>query len=70
MAVLTKALEFDYPKFELEFYLTLLQFIADANKNNYKVADRARIFNLYARIETRYQESVTPGLSREMIAYV
>ena len=68
--VLTSALGFGSPKSELEFYLTILQFISDANRGGKEVLGASRIFDLYRRIETRYHESVTLEISREMIVYV
>ncbi|KAH3395487.1 hypothetical protein KXV81_002967 [Aspergillus fumigatus] len=65
--VLTSALGFGSPKSELEFYLTILQFISDANRGGKEVLGASRIFDLYRRIETRYHESVTLEISREMI---
>ncbi|KAL5044287.1 hypothetical protein BDW71DRAFT_199144 [Aspergillus fruticulosus] len=67
IAVVMKALGFGYPQSELHFYLTLLQYVARANMWTDKLEDADRVFRLYARIETRYQESLTPKLSRDMI---
>ncbi|KAL5334193.1 hypothetical protein BJX70DRAFT_378796 [Aspergillus crustosus] len=67
IAIVMKALRFGYPQSELHFYLTLLHYVADANRDKKNLEDANRIFNLYARIETRHQESVTPRLSRDMI---
>ncbi|KAL4784029.1 hypothetical protein BJX76DRAFT_348158 [Aspergillus varians] len=66
IGVLTKALGFGYPKSELMFYLTILRFVAAANESR-EVLDASRIFNLYARIETRNHESVIAKLYGEMI---
>ncbi|KAF7179749.1 hypothetical protein CNMCM7691_008799 [Aspergillus felis] len=65
--VLTTALGFGRPKSELEFYLTILQFVSDGNRGKKKVLDDSRIFDLYSRIANRYHESVTLEISREMI---
>ncbi|GFF57726.1 hypothetical protein IFM61392_07789 [Aspergillus lentulus] len=67
IGVLTTALGFGRPKSDLEFYLTILQFVADGNREKNKVLDASRIFDLYSRIENRYQESVTVEISRETI---
>ncbi|KAL2828008.1 hypothetical protein BDW59DRAFT_178954 [Aspergillus cavernicola] len=67
IGVLTQALGFGHPKSDLEFYLTILRFVATANEKNKEVFDVSRIFELYAWIETRYHESVTTKLSEEMI---
>lgn len=68
--VLTTALGFGYPKSDLELYITILEFVADANKDMTGVVDPSRIFDIYTRIETRYHESVTRDVSAEMIVYV
>ncbi|EAW19928.1 uncharacterized protein NFIA_095480 [Aspergillus fischeri NRRL 181] len=70
LGVLTTALGFGRPKSDLEFYLTILQFVSDGNRGKNKVFDASRIFDLYSRIENRYHESVTLEISREMIVYV
>jgi hypothetical protein len=70
IGVLTTALGFGRPKSDLEFYLTILQFVSDGNREKNKVLDASRIFDLYSRIENRYHESVTVKISREMIVYV
>jgi hypothetical protein len=70
IGVLTTALGFGRPKSDLEFYLNILQFVSDGNKEKNKVLDASRIFDLYSRIENRYHESVTVEISREMIVYV
>lgn len=70
IGVLTTALGFGYPKSDLEFYITILEFVADANRGKAEVVDVSRIFALYNRIETRYHESVTRETSAEMIVYV
>lgn len=67
IGILTTALGFGYPKSDLEFYITILEFVADANKDKPDVVDIPRIFDLYTRIQTRYHESVTPEMSGEMI---
>ncbi|KAF4212811.1 hypothetical protein CNMCM5878_000675 [Aspergillus fumigatiaffinis] len=67
IGVLTTALGFGRPKSDLEFYLTILQFVSDGNREKNKVLDASRIFDLYSRIENRYHESVTVKISREMI---
>ncbi|KAL4958989.1 uncharacterized protein BDV14DRAFT_22393 [Aspergillus stella-maris] len=67
IAVVMKALGFGYPQSELHCYLTLLQYVARANRWTDKLEDPDRVFRLYSRIETRYQESVTPKISRDMI---
>lgn len=64
---LTSALEFGYPKSELEFYLTLLRFIKNASEDAGRLSDAGRVYELYSRIESRYHESVNPPFSREMI---
>lgn len=69
IGVLTTALGFGYPKSDLEFYITILEFVADANRDKAEVVDVSRIFALYNRIETRYHESVTRETSAEMIVY-
>lgn len=65
-----KALGFGYPKSELEFHLTILRFIVDANDDAKNLLDFGRIFILYRRIQARYQESATPNICHEMIRYV
>ena len=68
--VLTKALGFGYPKSELEFHLTILRFVADANDDAEGVVEVGRVYDLYSRIEARCHESATPDFSREMIRYI
>ncbi|GFF84697.1 conserved hypothetical protein [Aspergillus udagawae] len=67
IGVLTTALGFGRPKSDLEFYLTILQFVSNGNRGKKKVLDDPRIFDLYSRIENRYHESITREMSREMI---
>ncbi|GFF32149.1 conserved hypothetical protein [Aspergillus udagawae] len=67
IGALTTALGFGRPKSDLEFYLTILQFVSEGNRGKKKVLDDSRIFDLYSRIENRYHESVTLEMSREMI---
>ncbi|OJJ33410.1 hypothetical protein ASPWEDRAFT_185791 [Aspergillus wentii DTO 134E9] len=65
---IARALGFGYPQSELEFYLTVLRFIASANKEGGDPpVNVGRIFDIYSRIEARYHESKTPSISREMI---
>ncbi|KAI9933658.1 hypothetical protein MW887_008131 [Aspergillus wentii] len=65
---IARALGFGYPQSELEFYLTVLRFIASANKEGGDPpVNVGRIFDIYSRIEARYHESKTPSLSRELI---
>ncbi|THC92934.1 hypothetical protein EYZ11_007577 [Aspergillus tanneri] len=68
--VVTSALGFGYPKSELEFYLTILQFISDANKDASKLIDAGRVYDLYKRIEARCHESVTPDISRDTVRLI
>jgi hypothetical protein len=67
IGVLKTALGFGRPKSDLDFYLTILQFVSEGNRGKKKVLDDSRIFDLYSRIENRYHESVTLEMSREMI---
>ncbi|KAL2866124.1 uncharacterized protein BJX67DRAFT_372785 [Aspergillus lucknowensis] len=67
IGVLTAALDFGHPKSDLEFYLAILQAVADENREKKELLDDSRIFDLYTRIATRYTESVTRDVSREMI---
>ncbi|KAJ0422940.1 hypothetical protein BJY00DRAFT_299903 [Aspergillus carlsbadensis] len=67
ISVLTEALGFGHPKSDLEFYLAILQAVVNENRQNEDVLDDARIFDLYSRIATRYTESITRDMSRDMI---
>jgi hypothetical protein len=70
IGVLTAALGFGHPKSDLEFYLAILQAVVDENRAKEEVLDDSRIFDLYFRIATRYTESVTRDMARDMIVYV
>lgn len=70
LEVMAKALGFGYPQSDLEFHLTILQYIMMANSDVDELADCGRVYDLYRRIEARYQESLTPGISRKIIRYV
>ncbi|KAL4899989.1 hypothetical protein BDW74DRAFT_171075 [Aspergillus multicolor] len=65
--VVAKALGFGFPKSDLEFYLTTLSYIKDANRDAKKLSDVDRVYYLYSRIEARLHESVTVDVSRKMI---
>ncbi|KAL4968127.1 uncharacterized protein BDV14DRAFT_206779 [Aspergillus stella-maris] len=64
---LTEALSFGYPSSELEFCLTILRAIADANEDATKTPTPSRIMNLYTRIMNRHNESVASSLSAKSI---
>lgn len=67
---MTTALGFGYPKSELDFYLTILQFIKKMSVNTAATANIGRVYELYGRIESRCHESVDPDISREKIWYI
>lgn len=67
LEILTSALEFGYPKSELEFYLTILQFVKTANEDANKLADVDRVYELYSRIKSRCHESGNSSISRQTI---
>lgn len=67
LEILTSALDFGYPKSELEFYLTILQFVKAANEDANKLVNVDRVYELYSRIKSRYFESGDSSISRQRI---
>lgn len=67
LEVLTSALNFGYPKSELEFYLTILQFIKEENQNAMELTNVSRVYELYSRIKSRCHESGNSSTSRKAI---
>ncbi|KAL4924172.1 uncharacterized protein BDV17DRAFT_301281 [Aspergillus undulatus] len=68
--VLAKALHFGHPKTELDFYLSILFFVASASVKRGQLLNNDRVFDLYARIETRCQESASPNEAQEVVRSV
>ncbi|GES62023.1 chaperone protein htpG [Aspergillus terreus] len=68
LSAMAKSLSFGFPQSELEFYLTVLGFVAKASRNaKGPLVEAGRVFDLYSRIQARCSESATPNLSRDMI---
>lgn len=67
LEILTSTLDFGYPKSELEFYLTILQFVKAANEDANKLADVDRVYELYSRVKSRCHESGDSSISRQTI---
>ena len=55
---LTKSLGIGYPKSDLDFHLTILRFILDANPSPVSLTRVTRVYELYENIQTRCNESV------------
>ena len=53
-----KALGIGYPKSDLDFCLAILRFILDANPSAGSLTRVTRLYELYEKIQARYNDSV------------
>lgn len=68
LSAMAESLNFGFPQSELEFYLTVLGFVAKASCNaEGPLVEADRVVDLYSRIQARYSESATPSISGDTI---
>lgn len=68
LSAMAESLNFGFPQSELEFYLTVLGFVARAaSRAKGPLVEADRVFDLYSRIQARYTESATPSISGDTI---